>query len=59
MSKTLDVAIVGYGTAGQALAVLLSRDGHRAGVRTGRNAGSGRRRLCRSPVACRRCGRCS
>ncbi len=32
MSKTLDVAIVGYGTAGQALAVLLTRDGHRVQV---------------------------
>ncbi|MEG1678972.1 MAG: NAD(P)-binding protein, partial [Stenotrophomonas sp.] len=32
MSKTLDIAIVGYGTAGQALAVLLSRDGHRVQV---------------------------
>lgn len=32
MSKPLDIAIVGYGTAGQALAVLLSRDGHRVQV---------------------------
>lgn len=32
MGKTLDIAIVGYGTAGQALAVLLTRDGHRVQV---------------------------
>ncbi len=32
MSRSLDIAIVGYGTAGQALAVLLSRDGHRVQV---------------------------
>lgn len=32
MNKPLDIAIVGYGTAGQALAVLLSRDGHRVQV---------------------------
>ncbi|MCL7713253.1 FAD-dependent oxidoreductase [Stenotrophomonas mori] len=32
MNATLDVAIVGYGTAGQALAVLLTRDGHRVQV---------------------------
>lgn len=32
MSKPLDIAIVGYGTAGQSLAVLLSRDGHRVQV---------------------------
>lgn len=32
MNRTLDIAIVGYGTAGQALAVLLSRDGHRVQV---------------------------
>ena len=29
MDKPRDIAIVGYGTAGQALAVLLTRDGHR------------------------------
>ncbi len=28
MTKHLNIAIVGYGTAGQALAILLSRDGH-------------------------------
>ncbi len=32
MNKPLDIAIVGYGTAGQALAVALSRDGHRVQV---------------------------
>ncbi len=32
MIKPLDIAIVGYGTAGQALAVALSRDGHRVQV---------------------------
>lgn len=32
MGKTLDIAIAGYGTAGQALAVLLTRDGHRVQV---------------------------
>ncbi len=32
MRRTLDIAIVGYGTAGQALAVLLTRDGHRVQV---------------------------
>jgi 2-polyprenyl-6-methoxyphenol hydroxylase-like FAD-dependent oxidoreductase len=32
MSKTLDIGVVGYGTAGQALAVLLTRDGHRVQV---------------------------
>ncbi|MBD9537790.1 FAD-dependent monooxygenase [Stenotrophomonas sp. STM01] len=32
MRKSLDIAIVGYGTAGQSLAVLLSRDGHRVQV---------------------------
>ncbi|MGV8960717.1 MAG: FAD-dependent oxidoreductase [Stenotrophomonas sp.] len=32
MKDRLDIAIVGYGTAGQALAVLLSRDGHRVQV---------------------------
>lgn len=31
-NKPLDIAIVGYGTAGQSLAVLLSRDGHRVQV---------------------------
>ncbi len=30
--QTLDIAIVGYGTAGQAAAILLSRDGHRVHV---------------------------
>lgn len=30
--RALDIAIVGYGTAGQAAAVLLSRDGHRVEV---------------------------
>ncbi len=29
MDRSLDIAIVGYGTAGQSRAVLLSRDGHR------------------------------
>ncbi len=32
MRRPLDIAIVGYGTAGQSLAVLLSRDGHRVQV---------------------------
>ena len=32
MDKPRDIAIVGYGTAGQALAVLLTRDGHRVQV---------------------------
>ena len=32
MNRSLDIAIVGYGTAGQSLAVLLSRDGHRVQV---------------------------
>lgn len=32
MTTPLDIAIVGYGTAGQALAVLLSQDGHRLQV---------------------------
>lgn len=32
MSKKRDIAIVGYGTAGQAAAVLLERDGHRVQV---------------------------
>jgi 2-polyprenyl-6-methoxyphenol hydroxylase-like FAD-dependent oxidoreductase len=32
MTRTLHVAIVGYGTAGQAAAILLSRDGHRIEV---------------------------
>ena len=32
MDRSLDIAIVGYGTAGQSLAVLLSRDGHRVQV---------------------------
>lgn len=32
MKDALDVAIVGYGTAGQAMAVLLERDGHRVQV---------------------------
>lgn len=32
MKSRLDIAIVGYGTAGQALSVLLSRDGHRLDV---------------------------
>ncbi|MGB3394538.1 MAG: NAD(P)/FAD-dependent oxidoreductase [Stenotrophomonas sp.] len=32
MNKPRDIAIVGYGTAGQALAVLLPRDGHRVQV---------------------------
>jgi len=30
--RTLDIAIVGYGTAGQAAAILLGRDGHRVHV---------------------------
>lgn len=30
--RTLDIAIIGYGTAGQALALLLARDGHRVQV---------------------------
>ena len=32
MGNVLDIAIIGYGTAGQALALLLSRDGHRVQV---------------------------
>ncbi len=32
MKVSLDIAIVGYGTAGQSLALLLSRDGHRVQV---------------------------
>lgn len=32
MSATLDIAIVGYGTGGQAAALLLQRDGHRVRV---------------------------
>jgi 2-polyprenyl-6-methoxyphenol hydroxylase-like FAD-dependent oxidoreductase len=32
MATTLNIAIIGYGTAGQALAVLLARDGHRIEV---------------------------
>lgn len=32
MKDRLDIAIVGYGTAGQSLALLLSRDGHRVQV---------------------------
>ncbi|MEE7566330.1 NAD(P)-binding protein, partial [Xanthomonas sp. Kuri4-3] len=32
MKHPLHVAVVGYGTAGQALAVLLARDGHRLEV---------------------------
>ena len=32
MGNALDIAIIGYGTAGQALALLLSRDGHRVQV---------------------------
>lgn len=32
MPPSLNIAIVGYGTAGQALAILLSRDGHRVEV---------------------------
>ncbi|MGL6291659.1 MAG: FAD-dependent oxidoreductase [Silanimonas sp.] len=32
MTTPLDIAIVGYGTAGQALALLLARDGHRLQV---------------------------
>ena len=32
MASRLNVAIIGYGTAGQALAVLLTRDGHRVEV---------------------------
>src|SRR5688572_20430632 len=32
MPPSLNVAIVGYGTAGQALAILLSRDGHKVQV---------------------------
>ena len=32
MPPSLNVAIVGYGTAGQALAILLSRDGHKVEV---------------------------
>ena len=32
MKDRLDIAIVGYGTAGQSLAVLLSREGHRVQV---------------------------
>ncbi|HZX90119.1 MAG TPA: NAD(P)-binding protein, partial [Rudaea sp.] len=33
MAKTpLNIAVVGYGTAGQAAAILLSRDGHRVEV---------------------------
>ncbi|HEX3123507.1 MAG TPA: NAD(P)/FAD-dependent oxidoreductase [Rhodanobacteraceae bacterium] len=31
-NRTLNVAVVGYGTAGQAAAILLSRDGHRVEV---------------------------
>ena len=32
MPPSLKIAIVGYGTAGQALAILLSRDGHQVEV---------------------------
>lgn len=32
MSTTLDIAIIGYGCAGQALAILLAREGHRVQV---------------------------
>ncbi|MEJ1094965.1 MULTISPECIES: NAD(P)/FAD-dependent oxidoreductase [unclassified Pseudoxanthomonas] len=32
MQPLLDIAIIGYGTAGQAAAILLSRDGHRVKV---------------------------
>ncbi|HZV38806.1 MAG TPA: NAD(P)-binding protein, partial [Pseudoxanthomonas sp.] len=32
MNKPLDIAIVGYGTGGQAAALLLQRDGHRVRV---------------------------
>ena len=32
MGRGLNIAIVGYGTAGQALSILLSRDGHRVEV---------------------------
>ena len=32
MTPSLNIAIVGYGTAGQALAILLSRDGHKVEV---------------------------
>ena len=32
MGNALDIAIIGYGTAGQALALLLGRDGHRVQV---------------------------
>ena len=31
-NTTLNIAVVGYGTAGQAAAILLSRDGHRVEV---------------------------
>ena len=32
MASSMNVAIIGYGTAGQALAVLLTRDGHQVEV---------------------------
>ena len=32
MARRMNIAIIGYGTAGQALAVLLTRDGHRVEV---------------------------